>query len=318
MEKETTLNILWIDDSGSLERTESVEFDKTKRLCDWINLHCAPIHHPPHKVRAWLSILTDRPDYREHFMVSKSLDKQLTFEQLEILPFQTILFEKQSIDSTVWFMDNLTTIKSSRVQNHIPQPTFTPSHFQPISQAPNQPLLFHNQQLPLPMMIMNQNRIPREIPHNERETPVEFNSGLFPGLYRNKQQEEQQQLSSEEKIMQDVIYESLKEYRKEDDKRKATEKKNQEFQERVKEVQDFLSKSEVSTTNASKETTFDELLLEPEYDENELLEDFNYDEAYYDEGGDGYEEGEEQVEGEGQGEERVETYKVEEPYHEEE
>jgi len=227
MEKEATLNILWIDDSGGLERTESVEFSKTMRLGDFINRQCAPIHHPPHKVRAWLSILTDPTDYREHFMVSKILDKKLTFEQLEIIPFQSILFEKQSIDNSVWFMDNLTTIKASRAIKHMPQPSFTspPSHHQPIPlQDPNhfQSVLFPNQQIPIhthPHM-MNQNRIPREISHSPEFSGLPF---IDPNLYRRQQEE--QQLSSEEKIMQEVIYESLKEYRKEDDKRKETEKK---------------------------------------------------------------------------------------------
>jgi len=108
-QKENGVTVLWIDDNGFLEKSEESIFIKNMRISEFILIRSAPLHHPPHKVRAWLSLLKNPKDYRDHFTSSKLLDKKMTFEQLEILPGAIILLEKQSIDSNEWFLDKLQT-----------------------------------------------------------------------------------------------------------------------------------------------------------------------------------------------------------------
>jgi len=301
-----------------------VNYTKTMRLGEFIIHLCAPIHHPPHKVRAWLSLLKDPKDYRDHFPVSKLLtNRKFTLEQLEIVPFQTLLFEKQSIDTGLWFFDKLSAIKENRDTdsthyqpspttttttavthpfqtispvssvNEIPPQLLSPTH-QPQTMFPYQNTTFspNNYYQQQPYNNPPRDRIPlSHSPDYALPFPIESNFSR-----NNRQQQEEQPLSPDEKLMQTAIYASLQEARKDDEKRKAVEKKNQEYQASVKDIQEFLQNQ---PKTQSKATEFDELLLDQPYDDD-YDEDFNYeqyDADYQEEGESGYPE-----DGEGQGE----------------
>jgi len=123
---EENLHVLWLNDGGNLEKAQTVPYQKSSTVRDFIYTLCSPIHHPPHKVRVWLSMKgsVDRTQKIYNNDGWKLLeDKKMTLEEYNVAPNETILVEKQSIDSGIWYFDKIAAEKPQTV-HQVPQSSF--------------------------------------------------------------------------------------------------------------------------------------------------------------------------------------------------
>jgi len=301
-QKENGLTVLWIDDNGFMEKKEEIVFNKSMRISEFILMRSAPLHHPPHKVRAWLSLLKNSTDYRDHFTSSKLLDKKMTFEQLEISPGAIILLEKQSIDSNEWFLDKLQTgqtVVPDIVRLINPEPgvhrgisphlytlnpifpdklTPTPTQSKPTQQPMTQQLPHAHfdpmtSQIHFGHMVSQYN--PSNIPfhdHNPRHRP--HHPGYTVGGL-GSYHEMDLNLVGEDKQIQEVILKSIQQAKIEEDVRKEEEKKQKEKEAKIKEVQDFLNAAPQDKTDKPAQPVLEEWMVD-EPEEEEYNEDFDY------------------------------------------
>jgi len=286
MESETGngVTLLWIDDNGFLEKTEEAVFIKSMKIGEFIMIRSAPLHHPPHKVRAWLSLLKNSADYRDHFNASKLLDRKMTFEQLEISPGAIILFEKQSIDSEEWFLEKLhsgqtvapeifrnnpepVVPKGINPQLYTQSPVFpdkltTPT---PTQQRPtHQPIAFvspsvsqhypHSHFDPM-MSQFNIGHIlssfnPSHIPMQDPNFRHRLHHGGGPGSAHG---DIELNLAGEDKQIQEVILKSIQQAKAEEETRKQEEKNNKKKKLKLKRYKISLKQHKTRLKNPLKQ-----------------------------------------------------------------
>jgi len=302
MMNEENLHVLWLNEGGNLEKEQTVPYQKSSTVRDFIYTLCSPIHHPPHKVRIWLSMKgsVDKTQKIYNSDGWKLLeDRKKTLEEYNVAPNETILVEKQSIDTCIWFFDKIAAEKQNNpqtVHHQVPQSSF----MTPQLNSQFQHYQVSRQQAEMGRPPQDRSVHSSRIDDHSREMfyqMTDFPMGPSPAIYPMHSSGNRMMgggyggghthmggggggggggfSHNEDEMLQEVLLMSLKEAKVQEEKKKEEEKKKKDYEDKVKEIQEFMRSSQ-KDSETTKKPDAAEIDEDYDYNEDEYNEEFDY------------------------------------------